>query len=468
MSRSRVFAVAVLMAASVAPMLRAQYPGQYPPGQYPPGQYPPGQYPPGQYPPGTYPYPQQYPTIGLPVPQISLPKRGPKADKTAQKPAGDDLSMNLRAIDGSLRELGEKDLYLEASGYRILKFRLLAKTQFRNKDGELVRDSLLKPGDQLSVQVAAIDPETVYRVVQIRAGTPEERAAALKKFDRAKAFTPVESDTHPLAPEPGVSAAASAPDAAPPSDSSAARDADGVYSPPVDDTVAAARTAADAYLREMPNFIVQQITTRYYSTSKPPNWNVIDTVTAEVACVGGKEEYRNILLNGKAPDRPIQQTGAWSSGEFVSVLQSVFSLGTAALFVRSGEEQVAGRDADVYSFNVDQQNSRWRISTPSGQREVPSYYGRVWIDRQSRRVLKLERRAGAFSPGFRYERVEGTLEYAFTRIEGIEHLLPVHGENIICDRDSANCTRNEINFRNYRKFTTDSNISFGKFLPAAY
>jgi hypothetical protein len=74
---------------SAAAVLWAQLPGQYPPGQYPPGQYPPGQYPPGQYPPGQYPtgqYPRgQYPTgpgVGLPVPQIKLPKRGPKLTAT--------------------------------------------------------------------------------------------------------------------------------------------------------------------------------------------------------------------------------------------------------------------------------------------------------------------------------------------------------------------------------------------------
>jgi hypothetical protein len=67
-------------------------------------------------------------------------------------------------MDGTLRQLGEKDLYLETVNHKILKFRLLAKTQFRDKEGESVRDSLLKPGDQLSLQVNGDDPETALRV----------------------------------------------------------------------------------------------------------------------------------------------------------------------------------------------------------------------------------------------------------------------------------------------------------------
>ena len=75
----------VPVAAQIYPgQYPSQYPpGQYPPGQYPPGQYPPGQYPPGQYPPNQYPYPNTYPTpipgVGLPVPQINLPKRKEKS-----------------------------------------------------------------------------------------------------------------------------------------------------------------------------------------------------------------------------------------------------------------------------------------------------------------------------------------------------------------------------------------------------
>ena len=80
--------------------------------------------------------------------------------------------------------------------HKILKFRTLAKTQFRDKDGEQVRDSLLKPGDQLSVQVNGDDPETALRVILTRKGTTDEKTAAARPFDHDSAKTPVEADTH--------------------------------------------------------------------------------------------------------------------------------------------------------------------------------------------------------------------------------------------------------------------------------
>ncbi len=115
----------VLLSSGVCP---AQYPpGQYPPGQYPPGQYPPGQYPPGQYPPNTVPV--QLPggiPVGIPVPQVNLPKRAPKDDRSG----ADNAKIALIGVDGTLRELGEKELFLDVTGKHLLRFRLLLKTEF--------------------------------------------------------------------------------------------------------------------------------------------------------------------------------------------------------------------------------------------------------------------------------------------------------------------------------------------------
>jgi hypothetical protein len=63
---------------------------------------------------------------------------------------------------------------------------------------------------------------------------------------------------------------------------------------------------------------------------------------------------------------------------------------------------------------------------------------------------------------FPFDKVESILEYDFVRLDGAMHLLPVRSENLTCQRGTRNCTRNEINFRNYRKFTADSSVQFEK------
>jgi hypothetical protein len=185
-------------------------------------------------------------------------------------------------------------------------------------------------------------------------------------------------------------------------------------------------------------------------------------VTAEVRCVDGKEEYNNILLNGRPPRQPVEKTGAWSTGEFVTTLQGIFSPYTAAAFVRHGEDSIAGRAAYIYDFSVRQAGSHWVVVGPDGRHEAPPYTGRLWIDKERHRVLRMEQRSSVISSVLPYDKAESTLEYGFVSIDGKSYLLPLHSENLACMRGRADCTRNEIAFRNYRKFTADSNVTFGK------
>jgi hypothetical protein len=470
----------------------AQTPGQQPPPTYPPGQYPPGQYPPGQYPPGQYP-PGQYPTrlpggipVGIPIPEIKLPRRdkSDKPDAKKQDKKGE-MTIALTTVDGTLRQIGEKDLVLESTK-GMLRFRLLAKTQFRDKKGEAIRDSLLKPGDQLQIEVNRDDEETALRVILLRTGTPAEREAASKPVDPAAIKAPeglaesrpeltrkdASTETSPqerpkLQRRPELSKPETEND---PAAASGTRTIEGrvavgdesIFFNKVDPIIAEARDAAGSFSDKLPNFIVQQYTTRWVSSTYPAQWRPVDLVSAEVAVVEGREEYRNITINGKPSKRPVEKSGAWSTGEFVTTLQDVLSPMTDAAFIQRREERIANRKALVYDLTVAQPNSHWQVIPEQGQSYRPAYKGAIWIDAQTHRVLRIEMQALSTPDDFPFDKVESILDYGFVRIDKETHLLPVRSENLMCQRGTTNCSRNEIDFRNYRKFTAESNLQFEK------
>ena len=70
--------------------------------------------------------------------------------------------------------------------------------------------------------------------------------------------------------------------------------------------------------------------------------------------------------------------------------------------------------------------------------------------------------ATSFPPGYPFNRAETKLQYGWVKIEQKTYLLPASSENVGCMSGSGACTRNAIEFKNYRKFTTESNITFGK------
>jgi hypothetical protein len=463
-------AAGILVCAALA---FAQYPGQYPPGQYPPGQYPPGTYPPGTYPPNTYPtrLPGGVP-VNLPVPEVKLPKKQPK-----EKGKDDELKVTMASVDGALRRMGEKDLYLQTAPKQVLRFRLLAKTQFRNKEGEPVRDSLLHPGDQLSVQVNTDDAETALKVTLLRTGSSSERAAAEQPLDESTIRVPRSEDlSKPRTVTARETNSSESPSESEPAKGDAKSDSpsnDGA--PPVippsarqdpsssdEQMIQHARAAAASFTAELPSYLVQQVTTRLFSTTFPASWQTIDVVTAEVAYVDGKEDYRDIKVNGAPVGSAPEKTGSWSTGEFGTTLEDILSTYTNANFKRRASDRIAGRPAAIFDYTVAASNSHWTIVSPDGRRVNPAYEGAIWIDRETHRVLRIEQRTNALPTDFPTSKAESVLDYAFARIEARTYLLPSKAEILGCMRGSGACTKNSIEFRNYRKFTTESNVKFDK------
>ena len=452
------------------------YPGQYPPAQYP-GQYPPGQYPPGQYPPNTYP-PNTYPTrlpggipVNLPVPEVKLPK------KKTEAPSASSSVTTVVSLEGPLRKLDEKDLLLQGPRKAVLRFRLLAKTQFRNKAGEPIRDSLLHPGDQLSIEASPDDVETALRVIFVRTATAAERAAAEQPVDAAAVRAPAADDfgkphstatvpSPPVAPPDGPSEPAeAAPEtpAAPPVRGPGEPREPRQTRPVTDEAIIAdARQSSTVFSSSLPNFLVQQNTTR---SVRPPgafSFQTIDVVTAEVAYKDGKEDYRDIQIDGKPANAPPERSGAWSTGEFGTTLEDLMSPLTHAAFKRRGDDRIGGRPAWVYDYTVAQSNSHWALVSPTGDQYKPSYEGAIWIDQDTRRVMRIEQRATALPSDYFLNKVESLLEYGYAQIEDKLYLLPAKGENLSCFRGSGTCSRNTIEFRNYRKFEAQSKIKFGQ------
>jgi len=436
------FCTAVLMAVAWLPPQTApgQYPpGQYPPGQYPPGQYPPGQYPPGQYPPETYPYPGPRGPGGIPMPRVPWPKRKPK--EKAKKG-------EIEKFEGTLRRISEKELVLDTHDQGLLRFRLLAKTQFKDKKGESVRDSLLKPGDQLEVQCDAIDPETARTVVYLRQGTPAEREAASR---------PIETAAPDGAP---ASAPPAAPPAAAPAKPAAPAQPEEEAEPGADPVIAKARAALAEMEAAMPDFVVDQVVTRWASFNNEASWNRIDVIEAEVAWSGGKEEYRNVRLNGRPLQGGPETTGTWSTGEFLTTASDILNPATRAAFVRLGGETVGGRRAVLFEFSIRPEHSHWVLVSPAGERLKPAQKGRIWIDEETHRVLRIEQRAVSIPSSFPQDKAECTVEMGAVQIGGAPLLLPVRAETRGCERGTVNCSKNEIVFRSYRRFRTESTIVF--------
>jgi hypothetical protein len=228
-----------------------------------------------------------------------------------------------------------------------------------------------------------------------------------------------------------------------------------------DDVIRKATDAALEFTETLPAYVTQEFITRYQSEGgKPPRWSALDVVNMNLVYENGREDYRDIKVNGK-PKASLEETGgAWSTGEFGTVLIDLFSPATSADFVFSRDGRASGIPTKVYDFRVAKENSHWSIKMGS-QSYDPAYKGSVWIDPKTGRVMRIEMQAVGFPTSFPADTTESAVDYQYIRLgDARQYLLPVHAETLSCQRGTSYCSKNEIDFRNYHKYTGESNITF--------
>jgi len=219
-----------------------------------------------------------------------------------------------------------------------------------------------------------------------------------------------------------------------------------------------AAVASYDYDSTLPNFICDEIVTRFMSDAKPPKWKKKDLVEVELMYNDRKEEYRNVRVNGKVQKSGSpEDTGSWSTGDWGTTLVDILHPATAAVFTRRGKDKVADIDCEVFDFKVEKANSHWIVRY--GKPIKPAYKGAIWIDPKTGRVLRTEMQAVRLPSDYELDWVEQMTEYGWVTIKGEKYLLPVKSENLACWRYTTKCSRNEIEFKNYRKFATESSIS---------
>ena len=219
-----------------------------------------------------------------------------------------------------------------------------------------------------------------------------------------------------------------------------------------------ARRASGQLFQMLPNFVCQQSTTRSYAGADH-QWRQIDKVTAEVLYENGRESYRDVKLNGRLTGHSIMDlSGSRSTGEFGSSLRALFDRPTEALFRFQTDAVLGGYYTAVYEFAVAGDKSDWRISAGSQMIMTP-YTGRIWIDRDSGNVLRIEMKAVDIPEPFPFRRVEAEVDYGAAILPSGRYFLPERAENVSCN-DPQSCSRNVIEFRNYHKYVGESSISF--------
>jgi hypothetical protein len=229
------------------------------------------------------------------------------------------------------------------------------------------------------------------------------------------------------------------------------------------------RVATLAATQAMPDFIVRQLIRRSAAYGNTSNWISLDNLTISVtyrATAG--EEYKVLTVNGMPLPREAsegkeysdQVGGSTSTGEYVTGLASIFKDQAQTEFKVVDTDLLRGRHAIVYEFSVKKPNSELTLKAEKEMVANVGSRGRVWIDRETNRVLRFEQIATEIPGDFPISAASSIIDYDWVTISEKPYLLPSHGDIFITSTYKGQTvqTRNEIRFRGYQKFGAELKV----------
>lgn len=234
--------------------------------------------------------------------------------------------------------------------------------------------------------------------------------------------------------------------------------------------LAKSRESTLAAIEEMPDFVVKQQISRSAAYAGTNNFRNLDRLVVAVSYrASGQEEYKVLSRNGILENNPnskqtyAQVGGTSSTGEFVTVLAKIFKPESETEFELTDTDTIRTRRALVFDYSIKRDKAK-QIITASGAVDdsvITGMKGRIWIDRENSRVLRVESSATEIPSDFIIRAANRTIDYDWVDINKQKYLLPVVSDVRLTSREDRQMyeTRNVIRFKEYQKYGAEVTIS---------
>jgi hypothetical protein len=221
------------------------------------------------------------------------------------------------------------------------------------------------------------------------------------------------------------------------------------------------RAYASSYVSQLPNFVCVERTRRKLAEAKGKPYKPVDELEDKVSFVEGRETYERLPLqtigkgNGKRGFTPKFEV----RGEFGTLMRAVLVLDHAS-FSWLGWDHTGNVRTAVFAYRVSKDQSTMAVTNGRTDRAIVAYHGLVFAEPEKGAVVKLTADAEDIPERFSFSKAVSVLSYGAVEIAGKSYLLPV--TSVYSGLSTAGLFRNESEFRDYKKFGSESRIKFGE------
>lgn len=229
-----------------------------------------------------------------------------------------------------------------------------------------------------------------------------------------------------------------------------------------------ARVYAINYTERLPDFLCNENVERFEDRVGKGNWDKKDVLGVRLSYLDHAEEYHLVTLNGHPTTQSFQSVrGAWSQGEFGSMMLEVFDPASHAQFRWDHWTHLRKRATQVYSYRIRQNVSHYKLEYGMGgapAEVIVGLEGLVYLDGETKDIVRITNRAVDIPLDFPVRQAITALDYAPQDVGGKQFVLPLRAE--VRMGTGFVHTKNEVVFSGFRKFQGESTITFDTDAPA--
>ncbi len=225
------------------------------------------------------------------------------------------------------------------------------------------------------------------------------------------------------------------------------------------DILTKARDANEELYAQLQSFVCHEEIQRHRSTPNGRADRLVDTITADLSFENGVEHYSDVQQDNHRRPSISQLSGAWSEGEFGTLLLQTRKLLTTEHVAFRNLASVGGVETAVYRFQVSAENSPWDFQV-SGRHYHLAFQTEVWISTATGEILKIARISLNIPAETHIAQVEWSVALQPADLNGKAWLLPKTGSYSVLYSDSDRLEWNSMTFSDYKRYGSEVALHF--------
>jgi hypothetical protein len=207
------------------------------------------------------------------------------------------------------------------------------------------------------------------------------------------------------------------------------------------------------------SFVCDEKIERFGGTADSGRQWPIDGIRAALSFENGVEHYGNIRQNEQERADLTSLSGAWSEGEFGTLLRQTGQLLRVepVTFVRPAE--IGGVAAAVYAFDVSEADSPWQLMVEAHVYRL-AFHTEFWVSQMSGQILRVARTAPLPAANTGIASIEWSVSLRPVKLNGVEWLLPASAEYAVTYAHKNRREWNTMSFENYRRYGSQVALRF--------